>query len=625
MTQSDMAYETFFRFSVDLLCIANTEGYFEVLNSAWEQTLGWTLEELYAKPFLDFVHPDDVESTMAEVVKLSQGHSTISFENRYKTADGGWRWLNWTCGPASSTGKLYAIARDVTRNKDLLRALVEAREAAEQANTAKSQFLANMSHELRTPLNAIIGYSEMLMEDAQEDGNQQYVQDLGRVRTAGRHLLGLINQVLDLAKVESGRVDLYFEEVSAAGLCQGVLDTLGPLLEQNGNTVEIDVGGAGTVVTDQVRLRQIVLNVVSNATKFCTNGTIRVSASRVVGSDGPMLRIQVADEGIGMTEDQVQRIFEPFVQADPSTTRKFGGTGLGMAIARHLVHLLGGRILVKSTLGKGTTVTIYVPPQVAEAEAPELPTPERRAPEPDGPLILVVDDDADARNVISRALEKGGYRVITADNGKDGVARARQLRPALITLDIMMPVEDGWSALEQIRADEEIGETPVMMCSVLDEHRLAFAIGADAYVTKPIQKTELLEEVQRLLPTERCDVLIVDDDPDARELLGRRVSAAGHTPCFAVNGSDALEHIERDRPHLILLDLMMPVMDGFEVLRRLRGRDDELSDVPVVVVTAREMSRSDQKAFPSVQAVLHKGVFDPADLLAAVEAALEAS
>jgi len=358
----DHSFRTFFDLSLDLLCIANTDGYFEALNPAWTRKLGWALEDLKSRPFVDYVHPDDVEATLAEVVKLSQeGYETVSFENRYRTADGQWRWLSWTCGPDQVTGKLYAIARDVTDKKHLLSALVEAREAAEEANSAKSQFLANMSHELRTPLNAIIGYSEMLIEEAEERELQSCVDDLARVRSAGHHLLTLINQVLDLAKVEAGRIELFYEDVDVRSLCAEVLETLEPLAEQRGNRLRLDVEDVGTIVSDAVRLRQILVNVLSNAVKFSEDGEVSLHARRVPASPVDVVMIVVEDAGIGMTAEQLARVFEPFVQADPSTTRRFGGTGLGMAIAHHLAQLLDGSIIINSTPGEGTRVELRIP------------------------------------------------------------------------------------------------------------------------------------------------------------------------------------------------------------------------------------------------------------------------
>jgi len=625
-------YDTFFTLSVDMLCIANGEGYFEELNPAWTEILGWSREELKAEPFLSFVHPEDVPATLAEVDKLAQGHKTINFMNRYRTPDGSWRWLDWTAGPDPRTGKLYAIARDVTVTRDLQTELVAAREEAEEANRAKSQFLANMSHELRTPLNAIIGYSEMLQEEAEDDSLPQYVADLSRVTRAGRQLLGLINEVLDLAKVEAGRVDLFFEPLNLHTVVASVVDTVQPILAANGNALVVEGFKAlGTVTGDQVRVRQILTNLLANAAKFTANGTITVTGRWADGLQ-QSVSITVADSGIGMSAEQLDKVFEPFVQADASTTRRYGGTGLGLAITRKFVTLLGGTIEVQSVPGEGTTVEVVLPavepsPTAGGEESVSLSPVSGSHPALDStsPLILVVDDDAVSRSLLRRVLEKGGYRVLTARDGEQAVQLARQYRPALVTLDIMMPGIDGWGAMRLLRAEPELKDTPVLMCSVLDERRLAVAVGADAYLQKPVNRDALLSLVETHLGAPGSRVLVVDDDADARDLTGRRLKDAGYEVHFAKNGVEAMQFVETSAgpPDLIVLDLMMPEMDGFEVLARLEDTRGETAAVPVVVVTAKDLDANDHARFTrQVQQVLQKSMGPTDALLKAVERAL---
>jgi PAS domain S-box-containing protein len=489
--------------------------------------------------------------------------------------------------------------------------LLEAQRAAQAADRSKSHFLANMSHELRTPLNAIIGYSEILQEEAVEDGNDSYVPDLQKIHSAGRHLLALINDILDLSKVESGRMELFLENVDMRSLLRDVETTIHPLIARQGNILSVHIADdIGSFHCDGTKLKQVLLNLLSNASKFTDHGQIALTAARA--HDGRSMEFRVRDSGIGMTTDQSARIFEPFVQAEASTASRFGGTGLGLAITRRFCRLMGGDIEVESTPGEGSIFTVTLPPQTpteqqdglsapaagaARDGAPGMPT--STAGEAGGgaaaaPLVLVIDDDASAAALVARHLLREGYRVRLAATGEDGLLLARELQPDIITLDVLMPGLGGWSVLQRLKDDPELAGIPVVMISVLDEKPLGFSLGAAGYLTKPVDRTALAELLGRVLPRGgAARVLIVEDDDTARHLLRRVVESQGYRVEEAGNGRIGLDCVGRETPDLVLLDLMMPEVDGFEFLDGLRA-DPATRHVPVIVVTAQDLTPEDR-------------------------------
>jgi PAS domain S-box-containing protein len=380
---------------------------------------------------------------------------------------------------------------------DLVTSLRQAREAAETANTSKSQFLANMSHELRTPLNAIIGYSEILLEQAQEEERATDVADIERVLSAARCQLFLINEILDLSKIEAGRMDVSEGAFQVSDLVGSTIDTVRGLVEKNGNRLVLaraeDLGAAHT---DSFRLSQCLLNLLSNAAKFTTNGEVRLSAARVLRHGRDWLEFEVADTGIGMNEAELARLFEPFVQADASTTRKFGGTGLGLAITRRIVRLLGGDVSVQSRPGQGSVFRLVVPALYSRAAAP-LEEPQSQA-SAKGASVLVIDDEESARDLATRSPTRAGLSVRVASTAGGGVALARSLVPALIILDIRLPDESGWYVIEQLRNDPATRDIPVVIHSVEDDRVRAIAAGACDLLVKPADRDVLAATALRL-------------------------------------------------------------------------------------------------------------------------------
>jgi signal transduction histidine kinase/DNA-binding response OmpR family regulator len=483
--------------------------------------------------------------------------------------------------------------------------LAAAREAAESANKAKSAFLANMSHELRTPMNAILGYTEMLMEEAAEVGQDDFIPDLQRVNASGQHLLSLINDVLDLAKVESGRMEAVAEDFAVEDLIDEVTATTQPLIARKHNTLHIDRDmDLGRVHQDKAKLLQALLNLISNAAKFTENGDITLKVDRIVQEGVVHLHLSVRDTGIGVPADKLEKIFEEFGQADESTSRNYGGTGLGLPISRSLCQLLGGNLIATSEAGVGSTFTINVPVTLPGETASE----ERPAPSPrseaeivaigqatKGSTILVIDDESDARNIVTRLLTRDGYSVVAASSGEEGLRLAHELRPALITLDVMMPQMDGWSVLRALKADPELRDIPVVMLTMLEDQNKAYSLGATDYLVKPIGRDQLRRVVSKYYSEgESPMALLVDDDQAVRNTVSHALKSSGWKVVQAANGQEALESLSEHPPSLILLDLMMPVMDGFDFLIE-KHADERWRDIPVIVLTAKDLTEEDKR------------------------------
>jgi signal transduction histidine kinase/DNA-binding response OmpR family regulator len=532
--------------------------------------------------------------------------------------------------------------------------LAIARDQALAANRAKSTFLANMSHELRTPLNAIIGYSEMLEEECDELGYADLAPDLQKIHTAGRHLLALINDILDLSKVEAGKMQLRLESFDLPQLIADVASTAQPLIEKNKNTLEVQVDPAiEEMYADQTKVRQTLFNLISNAAKFTERGVITLALEQRLGAqlaDDPAIQNQllkeqlsaaagladralapdpekmyvifrVSDTGIGLTAQQLDKLFQPFVQAEANTFEKYGGTGLGLAITRRFCQIMGGNITVASEAGHGSHFIAWLPVHAIDASAirpPEfisLPANRNRPARPASMagLVLVIEDDPDVRDLLREFLSQEGFRVTSAATAADGLRLAKDLRPDVITLDAMLT---GANLLADLKNDPVLANIPVIMTTMLEDQQHGYALGAADYVTKPIDRDQLVGMLKKHYTVSLPGpILIVEDDPAARELMQRALTKEGWEAIEAENGRIGLERVAARLPKLILLDLMMPEMNGFEFIAELHQRA-EWRSIPIVVVTAKELTQEDHARLSGeVQTVLQKGAYSRQQLL----------
>jgi signal transduction histidine kinase/CheY-like chemotaxis protein/HAMP domain-containing protein len=513
-------------------------------------------------------------------------------------------------------GSTVGVFTDITDIKKRQAELEETMVEADAANRAKSVFLANMSHELRTPLNAIIGYSEMLHELADEEGLKNFSRDLGKIQEAGRHLLSLISDILDLSKIEAGKLEIYLEEVELSDLAEEIRVIADPLAAKNSNRLEIDCPPQiGSLRTDRTKLKQSLLNLVSNATKFTSYGTVAVQINRAVRGPDSVITFTIRDTGIGMTKEQVANLFEAFTQADASTTKRYGGTGLGLAITKRFCEILGGGITVVSESGKGSIFTITLPDRRLAQGASEVPGNLSAEPEPgDAPLIMVVDDDVTARNILASVLRKEGLRVAEAESGVTAIELAHKIQPDAITLDIMMPRMDGWSVLTALKSDPVLAKIPVIVVTITTDRGVALSLGAADFMTKPIERSRLVSVLDTLLHGRRS-VLVIEDDAQARELARRQLQRLDLQVIETRNGHEAIAWLCKNPvPGMILLDLLMPEMDGFSVLDAIE-KHPEWQHIPVVILTGKELSTVERQLLQGrVREVIAKGSVSAKDL-----------
>ena len=609
-----------------LAWVADPGGAIAWYNRRWYDYTGTTPAAMLGWGWKAVHHPDHLARVVAKfsaaVAAAAEWEDTFPL----RSAAGEYRWFLSRAVPVrDAAGRVVRWFGTNTDVEDQRRAEAEAaaaRAAAEEANRSKSEFLANMSHELRTPLNAVIMYSELLQEEAQDIGQgDKFGPDLDRIRGAGKHLLSLVNGVLDLSKIEAGKMDLDLEAFDLPAVVAEVVDTVRPLLGKRHNALAVDCPAeVGTVFADATKVRQVLVNLLSNAGKFTEGGTITLTARRSPGPAGEVLTMAVADTGIGMTPEQVGRLFRPFAQADSSTTRKYGGTGLGLTISKSFAELMGGAIAVASEPGGGTTFTLTLPARVAAlagtGEHPALAT--ALALPPGVPVMLVVDADPGVREFMSRELAARGVRPVLAADGDEGLRLARAHRPAAVFLDVVAPRPDAGAVLAALKGDPALAATPVVVMALVGDRDMGYAVGAADCLQKPIDPARLAAALARHRPAPGGRVLVVDDDPATRAVLRRALVRDGWAVDEAEDGRLALDRVRAGVPGLILLDLLMPVMTGFEFVAELRA-EPAWDGVPVVVLTSKDLTAEDRRLLAgNVERVIQKGAYSRAALLAEV-------
>jgi signal transduction histidine kinase/CheY-like chemotaxis protein len=542
-------------------------------------------------------------------------HHSPSAIRREVRINSAWVHVTKSKTPEGGTVAVYSDISDLIEKQAELE---EAREGAETANEAKSRFLASMSHELRTPLNAIIGYSEMLIDDAQDEGNDSTVSDLEKIKNAGQQLLSLINDILDLSKIEAGKMEVHIEKFSIAPLLEDVEATIRPIIDKNHNKLVTQINARRTeITTDKTKLRQNLFNLLSNAAKFTKSGKIEL----IVDETDETIDFTIRDNGIGMTEEQKARLFQAFMQADSSTTRNYGGTGLGLAIVKQFTEMVGGAVHVETNPGKGSKFTLSFP---KEMTPDQLQMAAHVAPGSSG-CVLVIDDDPKARQMMTDLLTAEGYTSVAASDANGGLELAAKHRPDAIVLDIIMPERDGWSVLRALKADPDLCEVPVILATVLGDREMGLAFGAVDHLTKPINPQRLIDTLNAFAGNAEREVLIVDDDPASRPLFRRIIVREGWAVREASDGVRALAQLEIKLPTVMVLDLMMPNLDGFETLKALRRRP-EFDALPVIIATSKDLTRDEMDWLKSnALDVVIKGKNGRADLIAAIRRNLATS
>jgi PAS domain S-box-containing protein len=616
--------ESLIKFAPDPVFVSDLQGKILQANDAVSELLGFRRDEVIEQSLSRFISPEETREFTAALREVVAKGVTRDARLNPRTASG--ETIPMTLNASALRDPHGQVIGAIGILRDM-RELDKAREAAEIANRAKSLFLANMSHELRTPLNAIILYTELLRDEATDRGLEDFLPDLKKICGAAKHLLALINDVLDLSRIESGKLELRPETFDVETMVRDVVATIQPLAQKNANALEVKCpAGIGALHADPTKVRQSLFNLLSNACKFTEDGSVRLEVGRD-GSSGWFV-FRVIDTGIGMTAEHLSKLFKPFSQVDPSATRRFGGSGLGLAITRHFCQAMGGDIGVESKPGVGSTFTIRLPPAVAEGDpeaAPPTPAPSTSPAQSRGNSVLVIDDDPASREVLGQFLTRKGFRVEGATGGAEGLVLARKLHPLAITLDVVMPEMDGWAVLAALKADPELADIPVVMLTMVDDRNKGFRLGAADYLMKPVDPDQLTAVLRRHQgdPSMRR-ILVVDDDPELRRRLRGLLEKNGWVVDEAADGREALDRLA-DRPSLVLLDLLMPVVDGFEFLAEFRQREESRS-IPVIVLTARDLADADRDRLRgSVEAVLQKGALGSDQLLAEVAAVMAAA
>jgi PAS domain S-box-containing protein len=629
---SEGKYRHIINAAADAIISIDEEGLVCEFNRAAEQTFGFTKSELLGKPLTSII-PQRLRDLhiagLRRYLTTGQRHlprwQNIELPGLSKDGQEFPLEVSFSLLEAGEKKFLTGVLRDITERKQAEAEVQKAKEAAEAATQAKSEFLANMSHELRTPMNAIIGFTRLVMRRSKDILPPREQENLGKILISADHLLALINDILDLSKIEAGRMEVHPVSVKLEELVDVCLRTVESMIKSERlrlvKEIEADLP---LLHTDQDKLRQILVNLLSNAVKFAAEGSVTVTVRR---GDGQVM-IAVADTGIGIAEDKLELIFEEFRQVDSSIGRKYGGTGLGLSISRRLARLLGGDLTVQSTVGVGSIFTVTIPlgygPAQPALSSPIPPCREELADQPEADkVVLAIDDDPDVIYLLRENLAEAGYRVIGALSGKEGLQKARELRPLAIILDILMPHKDGWQILHELKANPVTRDISVIVLSIVDNKELGYRLAAFDYLVKPFDREAILAALSHIHP-QQGRLLLVDDDPQVVDLVRQLLEGQPHEIVAAADGQEALEAIAQKRPAVILLDLLMPRMDGFAVIEQLQ-QDPQTRQIPVIVLTAKTLTAAEDAMLEqSVRAVIQKRGLDRETLIQELRGLLQA-
>jgi PAS domain S-box-containing protein len=599
-------FETFFQYSPAAVVVVDFNGKVISWNPAAQTLFGYTAQEAIGQDVDSLVANDPrVEAEARMYTRKFTGElGRVEVKGQRTRKDGSLVDVEVKGLPIAVEGRmvgLLVIYHDISE-------IEQARRAAEEANQAKSAFLANMSHELRTPLNAIIGFTRIVRRKGEEALPEKQLENLDKVLVSAEHLLGLINTILDIAKIEAGRMELQLSDFNLSALVDGCLATTQPLVKPDVQLFSSLPPDLLQMHSDEEKIRQVLLNLLSNAAKFTREGSITVKGEL----KGAMISLAVRDTGIGIAPENLAKIFEEFQQADNTTTREYGGTGLGLSISRGLAKLLGGDLTVASVEGEGSTFTLTLPMRLGAMSAVSDGNVEAAEPalDPDKPIVLVIDDQPDMFHILQQNLGDAGYQVVGALSGEEGIEKARSLHPFAITLDIMMPRKDGWQVLYELKNDPATKNIPVIILTIIDNKPMGFRLGASDYLVKPLSERAVLDALERLAKSNGGvhprKLLVVDDDPKVVDMVQQMLEGEDFVIENAVDGLDALAHLDTSQPDAILLDLLMPRMDGFQFIDELRGRSLSRS-IPIIVLTAKSLTTEEQLQLEkSVVAIIQK-------------------